>query len=88
MGQGREFVSTNTEPAAPKAPEVVTKENVNWAAGIVFAPFARGAYLFIRKSTRSGMIAWPKVLGGVLVLAAITCAVSSTIEPCVQRLAD
>ncbi|OMQ42138.1 lysozyme [Ensifer sp. 1H6] len=30
-----EFVSTNTQPAAPKAPEVVTKENVSWLAGIV-----------------------------------------------------
>jgi lysozyme len=29
------FVSTNTQPAAPKAPDVVTKENVSWAAGIV-----------------------------------------------------
>lgn len=30
-----EFVSTNTQPAAPKAPEVVTKENVSWLAGIL-----------------------------------------------------
>ncbi|KQU84203.1 hypothetical protein ASD00_33735 [Ensifer sp. Root31] len=30
-----EFVSSNTVPAAPKAPEVVTKENVSWLAGIV-----------------------------------------------------
>ncbi|KOF17958.1 lysozyme [Ensifer adhaerens] len=30
-----EFVSTNTQPAASKAPEVVTKENLSWAAGIV-----------------------------------------------------
>ncbi|MGF6178974.1 hypothetical protein ABIE33_007299, partial [Ensifer sp. 4252] len=30
-----EFVSSNTVPAAPKAPEVVTKENVSWVAGIV-----------------------------------------------------
>ncbi|WP_455918752.1 lysozyme [Ensifer canadensis] len=30
-----EFVSSNTMPAAPKAPEVVTKENVSWLAGIV-----------------------------------------------------
>jgi lysozyme len=30
-----EFVSTNTQLAAPKAPDVLTKENVSWAAGIV-----------------------------------------------------
>lgn len=30
-----EFVSSNTVPAAPKAPEVATKENVSWAAGIL-----------------------------------------------------
>ena len=30
-----EFVSSNTVPAAPKAPDVVTKENLSWLAGIV-----------------------------------------------------
>lgn len=30
-----EFVSTNTQPAAPKIPEIVTKENVSWFAGIL-----------------------------------------------------
>ena len=54
-----EFVSTNTQPAAPKAPEVVTKENVSWAAGIL----STIAFAF----TGNGPLQW--ALAGILVVA-------------------
>ncbi|WP_348272172.1 hypothetical protein [Ensifer sp. LC54] len=43
------FFPTNAQLAAAKAPDVVTKENVSWLAGIIVASFAGGAFLFIRK---------------------------------------
>ncbi|NOV15862.1 lysozyme [Ensifer adhaerens] len=54
-----EFVSSNTVPAAPKAPEVVTKENVSWAAGIL----STVAFAF----TGNGPLQW--ALAGILVAA-------------------
>ncbi|OOG73884.1 lysozyme [Sinorhizobium sp. A49] len=54
-----EFVSSNTVPAAPKAPEVVTKENVSWAAGIL----STIAFAF----TGNGPLQW--ALAGILVVA-------------------
>ncbi|WP_244496003.1 glycoside hydrolase family protein, partial [Ensifer sp. Root31] len=53
------FVSTNTQPAAAKAPEVVTKENVSWAAGIL----STVAFAF----TGNGPLQW--ALAGILVVA-------------------
>lgn len=53
------FVSTNTQPAAAKAPEVVTKENVSWAAGIL----STIAFAF----TGNGPLQW--ALAGILVAA-------------------
>ncbi|OCP36730.1 lysozyme [Ensifer sp. LC163] len=54
-----EFVSTNTQPATPKAPEVVTKENVSWAAGIL----STVAFAF----TGNGPLQW--ALAAILVVA-------------------
>lgn len=54
-----EFVSTNTQPAAAKAPEVVTKENVSWAAGIL----STIAFAF----SGNGPLQW--ALAGILVAA-------------------
>ncbi|OOG62000.1 lysozyme [Sinorhizobium sp. A49] len=54
-----EFVSSNTVPAAPKAPEVVTKENLSWAAGIL----STIAFAF----TGNGPLQW--ALAGILVAA-------------------
>lgn len=54
-----EFVSSNTVPAAPKAPDVVTKENVSWAAGIL----STIAFAF----TGNGPLQW--ALAGILVAA-------------------
>ncbi len=52
-----EFVSTSTQPAAARAPEVVTKENVIWAAGIL----STIAFAF----TGNGPLQWP--LAGIIV---------------------
>lgn len=54
-----EFVSSNTVPAAPKAPDVVTKENVSWAAGIL----STVAFAF----TGNGPLQW--ALAAILVVA-------------------
>ena len=54
-----EFVSSNIVPAAPKAPVVVTKENVSWAAGIL----STIAFAF----TGNGPLQW--ALAGILVVA-------------------
>ncbi|WP_457586124.1 lysozyme [Ensifer canadensis] len=54
-----EFVSSNTVPAAPKAPDVVTKENLSWAAGIL----STIAFAF----TGNGPLQW--ALAGILVVA-------------------
>lgn len=54
-----EFVSSNTVPAVAQAPEVVTKENVSWAAGIV----STIAFAF----TGNGPLQW--ALAGILVAA-------------------
>ncbi|KQW62849.1 MULTISPECIES: glycoside hydrolase family protein [unclassified Ensifer] len=54
-----EFVSSNTTPAVPKAPDVVTKENVSWAAGIL----STIAFAF----TGNGPLQW--ALAGILVVA-------------------
>ncbi len=54
-----EFVSTNTQQVAPKAPEVVTKENVSWTAGIL----STIAFAF----TGNGPLQW--ALAGILVAA-------------------
>lgn len=60
-----EFVSTNTQPAAAKAPEVVTKENVSWAAGIL----STIAFAF----TGNGPLQW--ALAGILVASFVVGAV-------------